>query len=455
MATIKMQANKSQSSAGLMAVTAYIKSKKKTTLENGRRLITGINCTPELAYEQFMLTKKNYHKTDGKMFYHCIQSFSPKEKVSPEEVHQIGIELAERFEKFKGYEIVVATHLDKEHLHNHLVINSVNQDTGRKIHFEKKDIKILMDFSDTICREHNLSTLTPYNKTQTKGMNHGEYSVASKGASWKFRLINEIENGMKISQTKDEFITYMEYKGYKVNWTDSRSNICYTTPDGIKCRDYRLHEEKFLKENMENEFKFREIEESQHRESTTEFDSDIKRDGNLGTEDGQNRFGDKNTVGNNFNSYENEFGGTTEFDKRTGWEDTREYLYTDGEKTFQGVYEDNADYNNLGYGNISDHAVAKGVLGIVKSLSRIDYKHDEDATAALSIVTGLAAATITVLIEILKSQNEEDLTEDFIEDVVEELREQEIQYENDWKNEQELEDEQEFDDEQDFGGMSM
>lgn len=142
-------------------------------------------------------------------------------------------------------------------------------------------------------------------------------------------------------------------------------------------------------------------------------------------------------------------------EKRTGWEDTREYLYGDGEKTFQSVYEDNADYNNLGYGNISDYAVAKSVLEIIKSLSRIDYKHDEDATAALSIVTGLAAATITVLIEILKSQNEEDLTEDFIEDVVEELREQEIQYENDWENEKEIEDEQEFDDKQGFGGRSM
>ena len=82
-----------------------------------------------------------------------------------------------------------------------------------------------------------------------KGMSHGEYTAASKGYSWKFQLINTIEDAMNVCKKKKEFIAYMESEGYKVNWTDARKTICYTAPNGMKCRDYKLHEDKFLKEN--------------------------------------------------------------------------------------------------------------------------------------------------------------------------------------------------------------
>ncbi len=84
-----------------------------------------------------------------------------------------------------------------------------------------------------------------------------EYRSAAKGESWKFRLMNTIDQCMKYAETKEEFISLMESEGYQVRWTDSRKNITYTTPEGMKCRDDRLHETKYTKEVMEREFRIR------------------------------------------------------------------------------------------------------------------------------------------------------------------------------------------------------
>ena len=88
-------------------------------------------------------------------------------------------------------------------------------------------------------------------------MSSREYRSAAKGESWKFRLMNTIDQCMRYAATKEEFISLMESEGYQVRWTDSRKNITYTTPKGMKCRDDRLHEEKYTKEVMEHEFRIR------------------------------------------------------------------------------------------------------------------------------------------------------------------------------------------------------
>ena len=96
-------------------VIRYVSQEKKTMDEAGRRYLSGINCTPELAQKSFLATKNLYGKADGIFFYQYVQSFSPKEEVTPGEAHQIAQELAERF--FPGCEVLVATHMDAEHLH--------------------------------------------------------------------------------------------------------------------------------------------------------------------------------------------------------------------------------------------------------------------------------------------------------------------------------------------------
>lgn len=224
--------------------------------ETGRRYLSGVNCTPELAQKSFMATKNLYGKADGIFFYQYVQSFSPKEEVTPEEAHQIAQELAERF--FPGCEVLVATHMDTEHLHSHLIVNSVHPDTGKKLHFTPNTLEQMRKVSDQLCEEHGLTTLKPYQQDRrTQGLRAGEYRAASRGESWKFQLIIAIEEVMKRAGTREEFLREMNQQGYQVRWEEGRKSITYTTPTGKKCRDDKLRELKFRKEQMEHEFRIR------------------------------------------------------------------------------------------------------------------------------------------------------------------------------------------------------
>ena len=237
-------------------VIRYVSQGKKTMDETGRRYLSGINCTPELAQKSFLATKNLYGKASGTFFYQYVQSFSPKEKVTPEEAHQIAQELAERF--FPGCEVLVATHIDAEHLHSHLIVNSVHPDTGKKLHFTPNTLEQMRKVSDQICMEHGLTTLKPYQQDRrTQGLRTGEYRAANRGDSWKFQLIITIEEAMKRAGTREEFLREMNQRGYQVRWEEGRKSITYTTPTGKKCRDDKLHELKFRKEQMEHEFRIR------------------------------------------------------------------------------------------------------------------------------------------------------------------------------------------------------
>jgi len=237
-------------------VIRYVSQEKKTMAETGRRYLSGVNCTPELAQKSFMATKNLYGKADGIFFYQYVQSFSPKEEVTPEEAHQIAQELAERF--FPGCEVLVATHIDRAHLHSHLVVNSVKPDTGEKLHFTPRTLERMRLVSDQICREHGLTTLKPYRpKKQVKGLRPGEYRSAMRGQSWKFQLIAVIEAVMERTGNREEFLNELRRRGYDARWEESRKRITYITPTGMRCRDDKLHEEKFRKEKMEDEFRIR------------------------------------------------------------------------------------------------------------------------------------------------------------------------------------------------------
>ena len=256
MATVNIMKNKrSQTRGGLAFILSYCKRESKTQYCN-RKLVTGVDCVAESAYHEMMNTKMQYGKTGGRMFYHMVQSFSPEENISPETAHEIALKFAEQ--QFQGYEILVATHVDKEHIHSHFVVNSVSFKNGHKYHSNNENIQRLRNASDKLCLEYDFSIVKPKTKSQkTEQMSSREYRSAERGESWKMQLIVTIEDAMAVSRTKKHFIALMEAEGYEVKWTNERKNITYTTPDGFKCRDSKLHEEKFLKENMENEFRIR------------------------------------------------------------------------------------------------------------------------------------------------------------------------------------------------------
>lgn len=234
----------------------YVSQPKKTMDEKGNRYLTGVNCVADVAMQSFMATKHLYGKDTGTFFYQYTQSFSPEEELTPAQAHEIGLELAERF--FPGCEVLVATHVDREHLHSHLVVNSVHPDTGKKLHFTPRTLEQMRKVSDQICMEHGLSTLKPYRQEhRTRGLRAGEYRAAMRGESWKFQLITTVEAAMQQAGSREEFIQEMNQRGYQVRWEERRKHITYITPTGMKCRDDKLHELKFRKENMEHEFGIR------------------------------------------------------------------------------------------------------------------------------------------------------------------------------------------------------
>lgn len=201
-----------------------------------------------------MNTKLRYKKADGRMYYHLLQSFHPDENLTPETAHEIALRFAE--ENFKGYEVLVATHVDRNHIHSHYVINSVNAENGYKYHPDNHEIQRLRDSSDKLCLEYGLSVIESA-PSKVNGMSSREYRSADKGQSWKLDLAMAIDEAMRYAVSREHFIELMELEGYKVNWSDTRKYITYTCPNGMKCRDNKLHEEKYLKGAMTDEFRIR------------------------------------------------------------------------------------------------------------------------------------------------------------------------------------------------------
>ena len=241
-----------QSRAAMRGVMLYVMQEKKTAWE-GEPLISGINCQPQSVYDDFLNTKLLYHKDGGVMFYHMVQSFPKGAEVDPRQAHEAARRLAEYFD---GCDVLVCTHVDREHIHSHCVINSVNFETGKKLHMAKEQLQELMRRNDAICQEMGLPVFEP-TAQQARGMGGAEYHTALKGQSWKMRLMNAIDECMKYAANKDAFVSLMASEGCAVRWESSRKYITYTTPDGLKCRDSKLHEEKYCKEAMEHEFRIR------------------------------------------------------------------------------------------------------------------------------------------------------------------------------------------------------
>lgn len=248
---------KTQTAAAMKRVINYVMQDKKTVYEddngNRQKLVSGQNCVAESAYHEFMATKRRFHKTTGVYYKQYVQSFKPDCGATPEQIHQIGLEMAEAFE---GFEVVVATHIDRDHWHNHFVVNSVNSETGLKIQINENGLEELRRKSDEICKRHGLEVLAPYQKPKQSTMNGREYHAAIRGKSQKLKLMNAIDIAVARSRSKKRFVEEMKKLGYGVKWIDRYKYITYTTPEGLRIRDNRLFENKYLKTNMEELFAY-------------------------------------------------------------------------------------------------------------------------------------------------------------------------------------------------------
>ena len=254
----------------MKSVMRYVSQLSKT-LWDGQQLVSGIGCQPETAFDEFLSTKLLHHKDGGVMFYHMVQSFPKGANIDPRTAHEAARRLAGYFD---GCEVLVCTHVDREHIHSHCIINSVNFETGRKVHMADEQIQELRIRNDQICEELGLPKFQKDEQRHSRGMSNAEYYTADRGESWKFELMRVIDECMRYAGNRDEFLTLLRSEGYDAAWTDSRKNITYTTPEGRKCRDSKLHMEKYLKENMEAEFGYR-----TENDNTRNVDAAQKADG--------------------------------------------------------------------------------------------------------------------------------------------------------------------------------
>lgn len=244
------------SKASIGKAIKYITKEEKTE----EKLISGKDCSPETAIDEMKATKEQWRKMGGRQYTHLVQSFNPKDKVTPKQAHEIGMKFIESNEKFKGYEVLIATHIDKEHVHNHFIINSVSFESGKKFHSSKAELESLKLYSNTLSKEHGFSIPTRGDSITT--FKQKKYRAIEKGATGKEKsylldIARAIGSSLKNSIDKESFIKDMEKKGYEVNWKDTRKYITFTTLEGKKVRNSNLEktfkEDKFSKEGMENE----------------------------------------------------------------------------------------------------------------------------------------------------------------------------------------------------------
>lgn len=252
MATVNFISYSHQSRAVLSRVTAYVMQDQKTA---EGEWVSGQNCLPQLAAREFTATREAYRKDSPVWFYHYTQSFHPREPVTPALAHRIAKEFASQ--AWPDSEVLIATHVDAAHIHSHFLVNAVCHENGKMLRQGPNTLHRLRQLSDGLCMKYGLSVLPQEQKQVAQGMSTREYRSAERGQSWKFRLMNTIDDCMCYARTKAEFMTLMRSNGYDIRWTNSRKNITYTTPYGNKCRDSKLHDNKYLKEAMELEFAIR------------------------------------------------------------------------------------------------------------------------------------------------------------------------------------------------------
>ena len=259
------------SAAGLNRIIDYVTKDEKTEA----KLVSGINCNPDTVKDEMAATKLLYDKTGGRTYKHFIHSYHAKEKITPEQAHKNALELAQNTKAFEGYEVLVATHIDREHIHSHIIVNSVSFEDGHKLRWSKGDLQNLKDRCNEQSREQGLSV--PVKGKTFEGAEREE-TVANKMST--YQLLKRAEDGevksyvqdialavldcREIAKSRQDFIQKMQERGYGVEWQDNHKYITFTDlarqqagEKQCKIRNNKLdvyYNMDFTKERFENEF---------------------------------------------------------------------------------------------------------------------------------------------------------------------------------------------------------
>lgn len=202
----------------------YVANADKT---DEKALVSYIGCKPGSAAQQMMATKRHYQKTDGVQAYHIIQSFRPDE-ITPELAHELGNRFIKEY--LDGYEVVLGTHIDKDHIHNHIAFNSVSDATGKKYHSSPESYyKGIRAISDALCHEYGFSVIM---ETGSKGLSYAEWKLHKSGLlSYRDLLDQDIKEVLSIALDVGNFYELMEDRGYTI---EHHSKYPSFIPDGSK-----------------------------------------------------------------------------------------------------------------------------------------------------------------------------------------------------------------------------
>ena len=278
MAVYKSVKGVGKTKSSLYNVLEYVGNKKENEENEKVYKTTGINVSDDYknAFKEMMFTKEIHNKLEGRQYRHHIQSFKPGE-VDPETAHKIAVEFAEK--NFKDFDVFISTHIDKGHIHNHIIINTVNIETGMKLRELNKTeynqkiennvelkshefyLEDLKKSSDLFCQEYNLSVIPKKEKAESQNIyNRREYTVVMNKTSYKMELAKDVKRASKSCKSKEDFIKVLDEKGVIVDWENHKKHITFKFKDKKK-KSIRLanlektfQDETFKKEYLEQQF---------------------------------------------------------------------------------------------------------------------------------------------------------------------------------------------------------
>lgn len=267
MAVIKAVSSK----AGIGTAIDYVTKEEKTE----QILLSGLNCEPDTAKEEMQATKELWGKTAGRTYKHFVQSFAPDEKIDPVQAHQLACRLAAERPEWKGFEVLIATHKDREHIHTHFIVNSVSFEDGHKLQQSKADLQNMKNCSDRLCLEQGLhitekgKTFDGREREETTSFKKDTYQLLKKAEQGEVKsyvqdIALAVMDCRETAVSREDFCQKMKERGFEVDWQDSHKYITFTDisrreqgEKQCKIRNNKLEKYyniDFGKEGMEHEF---------------------------------------------------------------------------------------------------------------------------------------------------------------------------------------------------------
>lgn len=231
MAVIKAVSSK----AGIGQALDYVTKEEKTE----DKLVSGLHCEPDTVKDEMQATKELWGKTGGRTYKHFVHSYHEDEHITPEQAHKNAIELAKGTEAWKGHEVLIATHIDRGHIHTHFIVNSVNFEDGHKLQWSKADLQNLKDRCNEQSRQQGLhvpekgKTFSGEEREETVAWNKETYNLlkqAEKGEvkSYVQDTALAVMDCRETATSRENFIDQMKARGYGVDWQDSHKYITFT-----------------------------------------------------------------------------------------------------------------------------------------------------------------------------------------------------------------------------------